>query len=708
MVEVKIITPEAFAKDQKKKTIPEVGEYVTLPETTAKRLMKQGIVELSEEEKEKLQDKRNDYESKEKLKEELKKEIKTDDLIEKYFSSENPCFQRLGCGLYKGTWYYGIRIWIPEEQRFCNAIVTDKKEVYIDLPKKQGVPTELTSQIQHKFGIRYNSDFEEPDFPWTNIGVKKFLSGEIKEVDKNKIFNELIELQNKGIVWNSNEKHRAKKIACKVIASYFHPLWSNFERESQVGHTSTAKSKKDAVPYFTGFNSIKIAKQTEADLFRAIDAGCLWVFADNKDYETDEQQKATNTIVEVGFSKTGGYARTRAKNPVTGKFEVEKKAISGFMNFTSINPVDGGKLATMNRIDQNYNVAPIPQTEEEKAKFKYEYDKDKAFLDRAEELRTELRVLAYENWSNVKELYDTIQIPFIARMADKSKPILTIAKWINEQTYLDLVEYYQEKLESYQLDVQELDDEFDFIKNIRNLFNKFPAPLIIPTKELVSLWYDLNYAGEEENSKLRFKAQKEVPRRLKAATCFTRLSIKNRATAWKFKLKDLEYLRLSRGYATLKEINIELKETIDKLGNLGNSSNSSNLGNIGNIGNLDNSVVLSWDELSPYFALIDEKEAVDLGGKLPELPKMPGTYGFENKKDTQKSKIPKDLFSIVLHTYNDLSKEYDEVAVSQVVESMRKDINNSQYTDEQVLDVCKWYIGKGYPIKNDAEGVTLG
>lgn len=704
MPEVKIILPEEFAKDQNKKRIPQSGEYVKLSEQTTKRLLKTGIIELSEEEKEKLLQQRNEFEQKEKYKEELKKEIKTEDLIEKYLNSENPVFQRLGAGIYKDTFYYGVRIWIPEKQRYCNAIITDKKEMFIDFPKEKDVSPELTSQIIYKFGIRYNSDFEEPDFPWAILGIKKFISGEIKQVDKNKIFNELIEMQNKAIVWNSNETYRAEKIACKVIASYFHPIWNNFEREAQVGHTSSAKSKKDALPYYLGFNTIKIAKQTESDLFRGIDAGCYWVFADNKDYENDEQQKATNTIIEVGFNKLGGYARTRAKNPITGKFESEKKAISGFMNYTSINPVDGGKLATMNRIDQNYNTAPIPQTEEEKAKFKYDYEKDYNFKQRAEELRTEQRVLALENWKKVKELYDSLETPFVGRMEDKIKPILTIAKWISEETYSHLVAYYQEKLEIYKMDVQELDDEFEFYSTLRNIFDEYCSPVIIPTKLLIEYWFNLNYAGEEENSKLRFKAQKEVPRRLKSATYFKRISIENRATAWEFKLEDLEYLRFSRGYVGLEEIKNSLEKTTSKIGNLDNLGNKGNLSNIGNLSNNN----LSWDALSSYFALIDNQKPKMCNKKLPELPKSDLLCGESKKNQTEN--LPKELFGVVKSVFFELNKEIDEVLVSDIVSKIRSsNIQTSQYTDDEILKVCNWYVSKDIlKIKDDSGAVILG
>lgn len=591
MDEYKVVDGVEYAKIVNSDKEVAKDSYVKLPAEKGKDLVERGAVELSADSTKKL--------TKKKKKEELlKKKFKVEEFIEKYLIKENPVNERLGCGIHKGCFYFGKKIWIDEYHCLCNAIVTDTKEIIFDKPDTKGTPEENLKDIQFKFGVHYGTDFEEPDFPWTNDGLKAFLSGEIKNVDKNKIFAEIVAMQDKAIVWAENEKLRPQKIVVKIIASYFHPIWQHFERESNVGHSTSGKSKKDEIAYYLGFNSIRVAKQSQADLYRTLDATCCWIFSENMDYLTDEERNAVNSIVEVGFDKRGGYARTRLADNKTGKWVVEKKAISGFMNYTSINALDQGKEATANRVDLNYNFPRAKEslTESEKIKYGYRYGKDPAFLTAAERLRTELRVLALENWKDVKQIHDTLKTPFSGRFDDKVRPILTIAKWLGDEVYADIVKYYERQEEQLVLDGKEQDKDFEFINALTEFIYKERTAIIAPTKTLIQLWYNLNYkeAEQEQEKNLYYKAQKELPRVLKSAASFTRVNIANNATAWVIKAKDLEYLRVSRGYTTAKEVADKLKavyggrETLLELSIL-------------------DSPKITFSDLVPFFSVLDSK-----------------------------------------------------------------------------------------------------
>jgi len=528
----------------------------------------------------------------------LIKKIERKDKINKYFSKDNPIFERLGAGIHKGNYYFGIRVWDEEKQKFFNAIITDSKEIFID------------EQITKTFGIHYNSCFEEPDFVWKNKAIEEYLNEKIKNIDKRKCFEELVLLQDKGIIWNEKEKsiNRSEKTAVKIMASYFHPVWSNFERESSVGGSTFGKTKKDTVPYYCGFNTIKIAKQTESDLFRSIDATCSWIFSDNRDYENEEQQRTINQIVELGFSKKGGYARTRTNNKKTGKFESEKKAISGFINYTSINPLDKGFVATMNRIDLNWNTAVLTENPEDKKKFTYDYDQDKKFLEVAEKMRNQLRILAFENWKEVKEINDKIELPFTGRFLDKCKPMLVIAEWLGKDVFEKIINYYETKRQDLLLDSLESDTEFKFFEKIANMIYEAKSWLEIPVSELINHWFDIQYAPDltEDDfaikKKLRFKAEKEVPKMLKASGVFQRKNIGNRRVAWLFKLQSVEYLRLSRGYVSIKEI----KEKIDQALNHNEKTSFTTSTSLSSFTSLT-----SFNDLVPFFAVFDNENEVN-------------------------------------------------------------------------------------------------
>lgn len=646
MVDVIIKDGNALNTFLKKEDKYNDGDLTEFKKARAELLVEKGFVEYTKQEKKRIQKKVKQAMEVKAIKEEAVKEYKAEELVEKYLEDENPIFERLGNVIHNNSFAYGTRVFDKADDCFCNAIVTDKREMFVDRMERKNIPKDKTLQIQHKFGVRYNSDFEDPDFPWTNEGIRKFIKGEIKDVDKREVYEKILELLDRGIIWSDQEKHRPKKIACKIIASYFPVIWANFERESQIGHSTGGKSTKDIVPYYLGCNTIKVATQSEADLYRSIDATFGWIFADNKDYDSEEQARATNKIIEYGFSKVGGYSRTRRNDKKTGRFDVEKKAISGFMNFTSVEDITNEKVASRNRIDISNNIAPIPQTEEEKKKFKYDYEKDDAFKKESNEMRNDLRVLALENWREVQKLYKELETPFAGRFEDGSRPMLTIAKWIGDDVYADVEEYYKEKQLALEMDMRELDNEFDFYETLSIVAHEWGS-IKVPTKLLIDLWYSTHYGSSDDHmkQKLKYKSQKELPKALKSAVYFKRRSITNNATAWEFKLRDIEYLRLSRGYTTIEELKDKLKNTIGKIANLHNLHNKDNLGNIDNIDNKD----LNFFHLEPFYKEIDSilkdfcfdaDDWVATLDQLPELAKLPKIGTGDGKKKCEEKINP--------------------------------------------------------------------
>lgn len=306
---------------------------------------------------------------------------------------------------------------------------------------------EPTYETENKFGIKYIAIPNELELRISPEILDKFLKNQNNMITGEEIFNRIKKEGYKKFLFFHNpvwyDIH-----ALWDIGTYFFELFNNFPILELRGVSGTAKSKVMKVSRFFTLNPTKImVNPSEASLFRITHVNHPTKYIDEAEklFLFIGGQWQSSPIVElINGSYTKGSAVPRLE-----KFGNDFKIIYFYVySPTMLGSISGLRDATETRaITHIMTKAPDKDNRGELEPEDFEVDLI------YQEIRNQLYIFALENWQLIENTYKTIEIKTLKkRDLQLWKPILAIAKTINEQLYVRVLEFAEKVSEQRKQD----------------------------------------------------------------------------------------------------------------------------------------------------------------------------------------------------------------------------------------------------------------
>lgn len=409
--------------------------------------------------KEKLKEKSKEAE------EELKKEFgikeNKEDKIKSFLIENRQKYESLGCGFYRGVFYFGTRLF--RDNKPHTAIITSNKKVYLNLENK--------NEIRNDFHLNYKDDLYDEGLEniFSKEAINKWLFEDTKDLTLKSVYEKLVSLFKKYIYLDDERKYSL--LACYRIAGFFMPVWRARARLFLYAEMGSAKSRLTQIMHNTGFNSIALGDWTLAYLQRLIESTRGETHIDDFETLDDDKKNATTRLVKTGFMK--GFKAGKISDGKNRKPETYD-----LFNTTTLNNTEGLDFISTDRCI----TIRIPKISKE------EYDKEPNFEEKIwKDLRDELYILGLKYPDRVKEIYEEISSDKIrGRLFFIIKPELTIARLISEKLYEDLEDFWVEEIEQRQNIDYETDWEFNAYKQVYKLLSTLSTNSTLSTHSTLS------------------------------------------------------------------------------------------------------------------------------------------------------------------------------------------------------------------------------
>lgn len=467
--------------------------------------------------------------------EDLAKEEEEKQKIMPYLKEKRPKFNSLGCGKHRGAYYFGTKFF--KDGTPYTAIITDKKEVYINTEiflnkKKVG-----NNDIIYGFGLKYKHDFydEGLDHIFSSEAVKKFCYEKTDHITLESAFNMLVKQLKKYIYFENPTKY--KIVALFRIASYFLAVWDVRARLFIYADPGSAKSRLSLILHLTGFNSTIIGDWTLPFIQRMIESTRGEIHIDDYEGLDDEKKKATERLYKIGYMKglKAGKTEDNTRKPIC--FDI--------FNTTTVNNTEGLSFISN---DRSITIR-IPKISMK------EYDKEPKKDDPVwQEIRDNLYLLGLKEARNVEKAYNEMKSDKVhGRLFSIIKPELTVAKLISEELREEIESWWI--AETLQGDNRDLSQDWEFLAS-KGIFN---LVYIDDHKDFFWLYDDIvkpiieDLYGLDNESKWKFKVSQKVGTFLKRNPRF-KSRIVNGRTQYQISKEELEsYLEAKRWLNYIKE-----------------------------------------------------------------------------------------------------------------------------------------------------------
>lgn len=369
--------------------------------------------------------------------------------------------------------YYGLTI------RGREAIITstqkllrNTEEVFYDrvLREKRVIGTNEIKQF-----IDYGGYLGDIAPTISKEAIKKFLASD-KALDKRAIFQQVLDKINFYMDFG-DDNSIAYVQACWVIATHCYPLFYWFPHILFHAPSESGKSKNAFILMqmsFRGFDLGAAAGVTPAQIFRTIEGnrGSL-VIDEYEKLEKSETQQLVNQILNASATRDAYVIRTEQidKKWRAWKFPIFCPKIA--CSISGINPT------SLNR----FIVFQLLKTQTEKGKRKPNRQKD---LESFVPLRDDISIFILENWKEIRQIYESLDLNLINRDEDNWLPLCAVAKFIGEDVLKKVFEYIQ----TYQdIKLQSNDVEAEFFYLLYEVVddeNKYYGPKELSTRAELS------------------------------------------------------------------------------------------------------------------------------------------------------------------------------------------------------------------------------
>lgn len=364
--------------------------------------------------------------------------------IKSLLSKEKNPYKTMAIGEHNGHYFFGSVL--QEGEKKVPIVVLDNGEVYWDYKEKTEEGWRVDYQIKNKFGLNYRYILFDDciDNLWSNKSIKEFISGKSPQQTFEKMF-EAIKNKNKELIYHIDDRIHSF-VACDIISNYFYPLFNAKGRTYFQADFGSGKSRQSLIYQKLSFNSLFASNISPASFERVIESTGGSIIVDNFDNVNEELKKAILQIIEVYYKKGGKNIKATGQNH-------KPTAFNGYSPLV-IN-----------------NIVGLPEVSESRCnKIQMIKSEDKSIVDVKinekdefwSETKDNLHILALQNWEEVKETYDELEVEELSdRDLERAEAVLTIAKCIGEEVYKELLEFLVEILQNQS--VRDVQDKWEFI-----------------------------------------------------------------------------------------------------------------------------------------------------------------------------------------------------------------------------------------------------
>lgn len=225
--------------------------------------------------------------------------------------------------------------------------------------------------------------------------------------------------------------------ACWVIGTYMYKVFKFYGYISDVGVKGAAKTKDFIVLAGLSFNGQLETAPTEAVVYREVDATGGALFYDEYDRtKIDENTRgAINAILRSGFQWDGTVGRVKkTKSGGSESYEIERLPTYSPKGIAGIWESDDFSERCFRNV--------MKKTTNEEVAGRYPTGDEPIF----QECRDDLYPFALRYWKDIQDIYNSMEnaFGFQARPWDIWRPILSVAKFIGEDIFQEVLQYAQE------------------------------------------------------------------------------------------------------------------------------------------------------------------------------------------------------------------------------------------------------------------------
>lgn len=360
-----------------------------------------------------------------------------DHLILGLLSKERTPYESMGRGIHNGVFYIGTVLDHGKKQ--LDAVVTSDRQIYVDWGKDE------YNQIIGDFRLNYRFPLFSDcmDYWWSNASIKKWYTKNYV-VDLKELFDKIVSLNTQYMMYEDERIH--EYTALDIMRSYFFPLFSANSRTYHHADPGSGKTNQLMIYRALSFNPISSADFSSASIYRIIESTGGTILIDDFDLLPEEQKNAIIQHIRVNYKK---FKTIRADgNKKNRPYAYKSYSHLIFNNVYGLghDRVTPERLITIRLLKHN------------DAKDRIVNPDDKIWKD----LRDDLYVMTLQYWKEIKDCYDLLKINDLAsRESEVIKPILAIAKVINEKLYQDVLTWFKELNEQEKL--RDLTDDWEYI-----------------------------------------------------------------------------------------------------------------------------------------------------------------------------------------------------------------------------------------------------
>lgn len=384
--------------------------------------------------------------------------------IEEILKNNPTKYSNLAMGIKDGLFYYG-KIIEYEDNQIETIILSDKRILanYCVLNTKADKrPNEI-----NEFGIYYKDiPINTENNDWSNLSITTFINSTDKLTDKKELFNRLKAQINKYM--DIYDPRISSMIACWCMGTYIFDLFSGYGYILLTSQKDSGKSKLLKIIGLLSRNSLFFSSPSESVLFRMIHGNRPTLLID--DFETLRNEERTHYILQIlkiGIDEDGAIPRNEKYKDTFIPKKFNCYCPKALTNTCSLDPITLSRCITINLLPTN----------SEKGKLKP--NKNDVIWQR---IRDDCHIFIMENYKEILDIYYNSDFGGLnSRQLDTTRGLLSIAKFIDESVFQEVLDYLKESFGDR--DLQDLSNDWEYLL-FKQLSEKVPTEKWHSIKEI--------------------------------------------------------------------------------------------------------------------------------------------------------------------------------------------------------------------------------
>lgn len=319
---------------------------------------------------------------------------------------------------------------IGKKQIYSPCLITSDKKVL-----------EVDERLKEDYGIDFDNIPSGLPKRWNLEHIRAWLNFSDDEIKPNELLNKIVRQYEKYLSIRNKTWYKIHSLW--DLGTYFYQLFEAYPFLELRGIAGTGKTKSMVISSYLSFNGGQImVNPSEATLFRETDevrgtkyfdeAEKLWVYnKSTKQYEGDVRTE----LINASYTKD---AKVPRQEKIFNKFVTKWYSPYSPTQLSSVNGLYGAtETRAITRIttkSSNEDCRGELEPAEDRAEIVWENIRDSCYR------------FALTNWKEIKELYNNFPKNIGLKRRDYQiwKPILTLAKFISEDLFNEVVEFAQE------------------------------------------------------------------------------------------------------------------------------------------------------------------------------------------------------------------------------------------------------------------------